>query len=414
MSGSSSAEAEIRISALAERANISEGGKRFRSKFIEPGVVSYKDIGAGYELLRKETIDACVQSMKGAALTIDHPAGDTIIKGDFTDVSHGVIDKVEYDSASGWYVCEGTVETEEARKRIEAGDGVSCGFTVTQRANGGTKNGIPYQSENTKVNFHHLAIVPPDKRARYEEAAIRLNSMKTPNFAAKLIQKFTGGDRTVELTPKSGTTIDGKFVSFEDMIAVENQRANALDAIVPGSVIQFEGKEYDAVKLAEGWKAANRGAPSETAEQKATREAQERANAKAAPGEVTLAVETEINGVKFAPGKYTFAAAAPVLTAETRAAQERSNAEAHIAQRLSEERAAGAAEGRAAAERENAGRQSFALLHGAADRRAAEAAAPVYEMGGSGSLDDGVALGLERYGREATGRQVATVSHGKN
>ena len=80
--------------AKTERLNLAPSGKRFVCRFIEPGLISYRDVKGGVDLLRKETIDLCLETMKGAALTIDHPSKDIILSRNFADVSHRTVDKV--------------------------------------------------------------------------------------------------------------------------------------------------------------------------------------------------------------------------------------------------------------------------------------------------------------------------------
>jgi hypothetical protein len=60
------------LTLYGSRENAVLNGRKFTSRFIEPGLISYRDCGEGVELLRKDTIGAALGSMIGNALIIDH------------------------------------------------------------------------------------------------------------------------------------------------------------------------------------------------------------------------------------------------------------------------------------------------------------------------------------------------------
>lgn len=409
------AEVALRF-AKTERLNIAESGKRFKCRFIEPGLISYTDVKGGVDLLKKETIDLCLNSMIGAVLTIDHPSADLIRSRNFTDVSHGTVDKVSYDVDSGWFVCEGTVETDAARERINNGDGVSCGFSVLERADGGRWHNVPYDQEDTRIEFHHLAIVPPNKRARFEEADIRLNAKTNMNPLVKLYRKVTGKTEEASDLPLS-TKIDlgnGKSATLQEML--DSERSNAMHSVGPDDEIEHEGMRYNAMALINHFKEhCNRTNDQKTIDEttaemtkKKEEEAMEkenalkeveRANAALAAGDIS------IGELKLPKGKYVLKLADPAETAEEKTTRE--NAERENAVKLADEQKAKDEKDRI--ERENAkarGRESFNILREAPQRANAAAEVPDYSMG-SGSLEDGVALGRSRYGKPA-------VTNGRN
>lgn len=361
--------------------------------------------------------------MIGAVLTIDHPSPALIKERNFASVSHGKVDDAYFDADSGWFVCEGTVDTETARKRIQEGDGVSCGFTVVERANGGSWHNIPFTQEDLKIEFHHLAIVPPEKKPRIEDADIRLNAKPPMNIIGKLIQKLTGGDKSIDLTSQTAAEIDGKPVSFAEMIKAKkesDERANSIHMVGPEDYVEQDGIRYHAMDLIRHWRdnCSNSRVrmnavenKTETAEEKTAREAEEtrvaaeRANT--GPKTLTLTAETEVNGVKLAPGTYV------LKTEEKQLSQEeidRENAKKEVALATEKVRK----EEKEKHERELAkqrGQESFKILQGAS-ANGNPAPLPDYSSGVSGSLEDGVALGRERYGRAPTVR--GSISAGKN
>ena len=390
------------------------------SRFIVPGLISYRDRKGGVDLVRKETIDLCLNSMLGAVLTIKHPAKDVILSRNWTDVSHGKVDKVEWDPVSGFYVAEGTVETDAARERINAGDGISCGFSVLERTGPGTWGQIPYTQEDTRIEFHHLALV---EKPRIEEADIRLNAKQNAMNLIKWITKKVVGDKPTEEAKElpASTKIslgDGQSATLEEMLT--HERLNAVHEVTPEDFVEHEGMRYNAMDLIRHYREhcnstrvrmnSVTGKP-ETPEEKATREQQERTNAAAPQTTPPASKEVELkadNALGLPAGKYRVTGDkmervnAVEETPEQRTVREKQDAETAIQTRIKEARA----EERATIERENAaarGAASFRILSGASSAPVAQTP-PEYSLGMSGSLEDGVNLGRERYGKPPTNR----------
>lgn len=151
---------------------INISGKRFSAKFINPGLVGYEQEGYGISLLKKETIDANLDSFIGKPVTIEHPKRGEAYK------AVGQVDMAEYNSKDGWYWCGGELTDDSAISMVNGGARVSCGYTIPAKGEmvkrNSRYNNVPYDSEITNLRFTHLAIV---QRPRYEEAGIRLNSI---------------------------------------------------------------------------------------------------------------------------------------------------------------------------------------------------------------------------------------------
>lgn len=144
-------------------------GRHFVSRFIEAGLVSYEK--AGVLKVSKETLDKFVQSLVGCPVIIRHQ----IVKNENVDeIRCGVVSGVSYNSADGWFWCEGIIWDAEAIKKIEQGWSVSCTYTVTESTGeSGEWHNMSFDDELLNGVFEHLAIVP---NPRYEEATILLNS----------------------------------------------------------------------------------------------------------------------------------------------------------------------------------------------------------------------------------------------
>lgn len=227
----------------------------------------------------------------------------------FEDVSNGRVTGVGYDPERKQYYCDGTVDTEQARKALREGKKPSCGYKVNRTGPGGTSHNIPYERELADISFHHLAIVD---RPRYEDARFRLNS-KPMNLFKVIKRLVTGKDaegkdlseeRANEVAPETTVEVDGKPVTLKELF--ENaERLNARHMVDENDEVECGGQRYKMNELVsayrknkvvedkggtEGLKAINRdnevaaNAPA-NAEAKAKAEEQERLNAARARGQ---------------------------------------------------------------------------------------------------------------------------------
>lgn len=144
-------------------------GRLFISKFIEPGVAHYEQFGD--VLITKETLDKFIQSMVGCPVIIKHK--------DITDENVdkervGVVSKVWYNEADGWYWCEGILWDKQAIDLVKnQGWSVSCTYDFESDKQEKTHNGKKIDMEFTGGEFLHLALVD---NPRYERANIVVNS----------------------------------------------------------------------------------------------------------------------------------------------------------------------------------------------------------------------------------------------
>lgn len=143
-------------------------GKRFKSKFIQPGLVKIE--GHGIVLLKKETIDQSLKSMIGSPVIVLH---QDVTNDNANELRCGVISDAYFNEPDGWFYCEGIIWDEEAQQYIQNGWKVSCSYDfLSYNDEGGDENNIHYDKEFTKLNFTHLAIV---NNPRYERANIVFN-----------------------------------------------------------------------------------------------------------------------------------------------------------------------------------------------------------------------------------------------
>jgi hypothetical protein len=144
-------------------------GRKFTSRFIEAGLVHYKDLGN--VLITKETLDKFLKTMIGCPVIINH---ETITDENADDERVGVISDVWYDDNDGWYYCSGIIWDTQAIDLVKnQGWNVSCSYDFVSDNKAGTHNSLDYDMEFTDGEFLHLALV---KDPRYERANIVINS----------------------------------------------------------------------------------------------------------------------------------------------------------------------------------------------------------------------------------------------
>lgn len=292
------------------RFNLSSDSRTFDCKFIEAGLISYRDHEkGGIELLRRETIQKAMPTCIGNPLTIRHVL---VTSTNRLQEEHGIITDWYFNPADGWFYVKGYADTPSAQVKIKAGKKPSCGYIVNSFGPGGKHHDIRYDKELTGITFNHLAIVD---KPRFEDAEFRLNSVhvsqtKNMNQLIKLykavVARLNGADgkvtesTTVESHEVAGNTeieIDGVRRPLHEVVAGFRKNsaapAPAGEALQLAETDEIEVEGHGKVKLADviaGFR-KNSAAPApapiaaapegETPEQKATREAALRTNSAA-------------------------------------------------------------------------------------------------------------------------------------
>ena len=213
---------------------ISMTGKRFSAKFIIPGLVGYEQEGYGISLLKKQTIDANLESFIGKPVTIEHPKRGEVYN------AVGKVDMAEYNASDGWYWCGGELTDEGAIGLVNNGVSVSCGYTIPEKGEmvkrNSRYNNVKYDSEITNLRFTHLAIV---QRPRYEEAGIRLNSI------------------SVEEDKSNATPIKDMFKLLKNLVRRDKNEAgeevvtNAVEEVEVPADTKIVGRDGTEVTLSE-------------------------------------------------------------------------------------------------------------------------------------------------------------------
>lgn len=161
-----------------KKLNEKEWPAKYSCRFWEPGVVSYEDVGAGVALLQKETMDKMIPSFIGKPVIIDH---DDLNPGNFKEHAVGYISDVKYNEKDGWYYADFILTDDEAKRKVQNGYSVSCGFDATNTGPGGEWHAVKYNEEITDGVFEHMALVT---NPRYEGSKIYVNSKKDNSDAS--------------------------------------------------------------------------------------------------------------------------------------------------------------------------------------------------------------------------------------
>jgi len=144
-------------------------GRYFVSRFIEPGLAHYKELGD--IVITKETLDKFIQSMVGCPVIIDHK---DVTDKNVDKLRVGTISRVWFNEQDGWYYCEGILTDDEAIDLVKnQGWNVSCSYSFVSDESQKTYHGKPIDMVFTDGEFLHLAIV---EDPRYEGANIVVNS----------------------------------------------------------------------------------------------------------------------------------------------------------------------------------------------------------------------------------------------
>lgn len=245
--------------------SISAWPKRYSCRFIEPGLVQFKEYGTC--LLRRETLDRMLPSFVGKPVINeihrDDIRPDIYEKGEADGVVTGV--HVEPD---GWFWADLLVWDESTKRNIESkAYGVSCSYIVRATLNeGGTHNMVPYNQEITDAEYEHMAVVV---NPRYEGArVIFYNSREDGKMKLKFWNLFKKDGATVknagEAEMEKTVKVDGKDVPLKELVdtykaeeAEIAKKKELADGMTEDTVIEIDGKEPTLGNLVNCYKARN-------------------------------------------------------------------------------------------------------------------------------------------------------------
>jgi hypothetical protein len=194
--------------------------KRYRAKFIEPGIISYEDISAGKVFVSKDALDRMMNSFVGKPvineehIDLEPEQSFKLTDEENQSLADGVVSSVGYDSETGWYYADMIIWNEDTKKNIdENGYSVSCAYVPNEVLGSGKYHGIDYDEEVVNGVYTHMAIV---ENPRYEASVVYENSKKYKtkknSEVPKEEPKMNAEDSVIE--------IDGQQIPLTELIKV--------------------------------------------------------------------------------------------------------------------------------------------------------------------------------------------------
>lgn len=233
----------------ARRINRAPQGKEYVMEgFLEAGLVSYEDSGAGVARLNKEAIDKMIPSFVGCPVTIQHTdlGRDDVLNGatdqEGNPVKVGEVTRAWWNADTGRFDCSFKIEDEKAEELVKNGWSGSCAYNVTESGNGGELHAMKYDEEILNGKFEHLALVD---NPRYEDCKIRMNGKSArikeyrivgapvrtpdgwePNPDYSLQKKGWTGNKMIQGIPERDITRNSKENSVNRQAMFDKEKAD--------------------------------------------------------------------------------------------------------------------------------------------------------------------------------------------
>ena len=254
--------------------------KRYKTNFIEPGIVSYESEGEGVLLVTKESLDKMANTFIGMPVFNEiHKDIDPELAYRFReagesekrDLADGIVADVMYNPESGWYDAVMLVWDEETIENIENKNySVSCAYDIKEVDNTpGTWHNSPYDAKLIDGEYIHLAVV---NNPRYEGAKIIKNSKpqeetvkitifkkKKENAAPKVEPKknmappaedegevMENADGVVQLPDGTEVPLSELVQMYKDKMTAENEGGTVIS---PEDEIDIDGQKVSVADM---------------------------------------------------------------------------------------------------------------------------------------------------------------------
>jgi hypothetical protein len=246
--------------------------KRYRAKFIEPGIISYEDVNAGKVFVSREALDRMRNSFIGMPVInwehkdITPEEAFNMSDEEMKSVADGIISAVGVTD-DGWDYADMLIWDLETQENIDSnGFSISCAYIPTEVGAAGTYHGIDYNEEVVNGQYTHMAVV---QNPRYERATIFENAKQGEKTMAKRIFKFFKNDAPPKEEPPkeekvnmddSVVEIDGQQVPVSELIKVwqgeQAEKGATQNVLNAEDEVDIDGKKVKASELAACYKAA--------------------------------------------------------------------------------------------------------------------------------------------------------------
>ena len=244
-----------------ERHNAKAWARKFEARLLEPGIISYEDMGCGKAYLTRETIENSAHTFIGRPLILTPKLRHKkVAPKDLEKEARGYITDT-YWGPDGWLWAKGICHDDEAKEAINRVGFCSCAYDVVRAGTGGEYHAIPYHEEILEFSGEHLAIVD---KPRYEGATIRLNS-KTKNTMnpIKWIKKIASRQNATEAPAAPAAAAPAAPAKIEQ---VENTQAEEITGATELEIPTRENGKTEKVTLetlVEAYNARNDGISAE-------------------------------------------------------------------------------------------------------------------------------------------------------
>lgn len=238
--------------------------KRYRAEFIEPGIISYEDIGMGKVYVGDETLSKMNQSFIGRPVVnvvhqdLSPEEAFRLSEDDLESLACGVV----YDVGklpNGWYYCDMIIWDEATKYNIDVkGFSCSCAYVVNQVGVPGEYHGIKYDEEILDGVYTHNAIV---ERPRYERSKVYAIEKSYTNSRYDEVVKI--------LTNSKGEKVMAQIFKHlfnarkEKTETVENSAQNELKSI-DGAFVEVDGEKISLENAISAYKTVKENEKSDT------------------------------------------------------------------------------------------------------------------------------------------------------
>jgi hypothetical protein len=230
-----------------ERHNAKAWARKFQARLLEPGIISYEDMGCGKAYLTRESIENSAHTFIGRPLILTPKLRHKkVTPKELEKEARGYITGTFW-GPDGWLWADGICHDDEAKDAINKVGFCSCAYEVKKAGTGGEYHAIPYHEEILEFSGEHLAIVD---KPRYEGATIRLNSKTKPHTTMfKWIKKIASRQNATE-APAAPAAVAAPAAPAK-IEAVENSVAEEITGTTELEIPTRENGKTEKVTLAE-------------------------------------------------------------------------------------------------------------------------------------------------------------------
>lgn len=245
-----------------------EWPRSYQCRFIEPGLVNYAEYGN--VLVQKPVLDKMCNSFVGKPVInlIHKEVSPSMYENGEAD---GVVTRVWYNDADGWYWCDFLVWDDSTRLNCESDAySVSCAYTVSDiNSKPGEYHNIAYEQEVLDGEYTHLAVVA---NPRYEGARIVYNSKGGTMKLFKFWKKSEAKNAAESDLEKAVVDVDGQKVAVKALIEAHNSLAKkglAVENMSDDTIIEVDGQELPLKNLKDSYRAVKNAEDDEEKKKKA-------------------------------------------------------------------------------------------------------------------------------------------------